>query len=307
MDKLRRAADTMPCVCGGIWEYGALTTLEINGIRPLDLCRAVVNALKVGARRGSNVALLGPGGCGKSSLFEPLEQIFKTAEKPQGGSSFPLVNVLDCDVLLWQDYLHDEQTLRFTDLLSLFVGESVGIRVVMTGGNLSNVKHRNRAPAFITGRGPIRFNGREVALKADYEDMMADRFTVFSFRSPIPRAMRQQDFPQCGPCCARFFLHGDYDARSDIPARHGRMVDGHHSTTASPTPMRGVLGQHQQRSVVVSSSSASSSSDPWQPPVPPGRSSVMVDLEKLVRWRESGSLSDAEFAAAKRRLLSGAP
>ena len=62
-------------------------------------------------------------------LLEPLELIFKTMVTPQKGSTFSLGGLLDSDVICFQDYKHCENTISFTDLLSIFVGETVNVRV----------------------------------------------------------------------------------------------------------------------------------------------------------------------------------
>ena len=77
--------------------------------------------------------------------------------KPQKGSSFPLVDLPEADIILWQDYKHHEGTLSFTDLLSLFVGEAMALRRPMQGGVTTNRKHRNRAPTFYTGRARVAY------------------------------------------------------------------------------------------------------------------------------------------------------
>ena len=91
------------------------------------------------------------GGCGKSTLLEPFEKIFVSLEKPQVGSTFALSELTNADIILWQDYEHDEKMLRISDLCSLLAGESVGIR---KPGKV-NTKHRNKAPCFYPGRAAI--------------------------------------------------------------------------------------------------------------------------------------------------------
>ena len=60
-------------------------------------------------------------------------------------------------MILWQDYEQDEETMCFTDLFSLFVGESVGLRT--PGG--PNQKFRNKAPLFDIGRVPMWCSRRD--------------------------------------------------------------------------------------------------------------------------------------------------
>ncbi len=184
-----------------------MRVLERNSIPPAAFCQAVYRALQVGAARGSNVACVGSGGCGKSTLLESLEKIYKCAPKPEDGSTFPLGSLLGYDIMLWQDYEHDESTVRFTDLLSWFIGESVGVRV--PGG--FNQKVRNRAPCFYSGRGPLQLrpSARHPAeAAAQLNGMMADRFTVFVFAQPIPLNERSMCFSHCGRCAAQFFGTG---------------------------------------------------------------------------------------------------
>ena len=144
MDKLRRAAAEGTCDCFGQWQAGALRILELNGISAKTFCGAVCRALSLGARRGVNVGCFGVAGCGKSTLLEPLEFVFETLGKPQKGSSFPLGTLPQSEIMLWQDFEHDENTVAFTDLLSVFVGESVELRTPCA----LNRKHRNTSPLF---------------------------------------------------------------------------------------------------------------------------------------------------------------
>lgn len=159
MQKLARGADQLPCICAssGDWEAGALRILALNNIRPDEFARAVCEAFQLGACRGSNIALIGKAGCGKSMLIEPLQFVFKTCGKPQRGSTFPLKNAMDAEILLWQDYRHHEGTLSWTDLLSFFVRELVEVRVPGTSGSGGNVPHRNAAPTFYSGRAAMKY------------------------------------------------------------------------------------------------------------------------------------------------------
>lgn len=209
MDKLRRAGQQLVCCCGGSWVPGAVDVLQRNNITVREFVDAMRDAFTKGAKRGVNVALVGRGGCGKSMLIEPLEQIFKTASKPQKGSSFPLVNVMECDIILWQDYKHHEGTVSYTDLLSLFVGEAIDVRVPMTAGAVSNVKFRNVAPTVYTGRAPMTCASHaswDVEEAHEYTGMMNERFRIFKFTVPLAMGARNPNHPQCGSCCARFLL-----------------------------------------------------------------------------------------------------
>ena len=132
VDKLEHVAKNSPCVCEGVWIPGARKILEANRIPVHSFCSAMFSAVSQGAARSNNVACVGPGGCGKSTLLEPLDQIFNCAPKPEEGTTFAVASLAGYEVFLWQDYEHDEKTLRFTDLLSILVAEAMlsSIKVV---------------------------------------------------------------------------------------------------------------------------------------------------------------------------------
>lgn len=199
--KLRRAATELPCICGGTWAKGAAEVLQRNWIDKRAFASAILRALEHGAKREVNVGLVGRAGSGKSMLLEPFEKIFNAAGKPQKNSTFPFANTVDCDILLWQDYKHHEPTVSFTDLLSFFVGESVGVRLP----GEKNVKVRNAAPMFYSGRAPLTSSFVDHDERSEYDEMMMERFTTFFFTNPIPKKERKPNHPQCGRCCAAFY------------------------------------------------------------------------------------------------------
>ena len=262
--KLEAAANT-ECSCTGCWVSGAHDTLTRNRISPSVFCAAVRRALELGALRGVNIACVGEQGCGKSTVIEPLDKIFECFPKPQKGSTFALANVFNKDVILWQDYLHDEATISFTDLLALCVGESVGIRVV--GGNRP---FRNKAPVFYSGATLMRCGFRDRSLGARLDGMMDDRFTVFKFFVEVPRETRRPDWPQCARCAATFYLST-------------------HDEPESP-----LLLNHSQ-----SASSAAPSAS-----VAPALSLVNA-LDRLSKLFQDGALDEDEYRAAKRRVITG--
>ena len=201
LEKLAQSATTLPCLCNGAWIPGAIRILQNSNISQQDFGIAVCRALFFGAKRGVHVACVGIGGCGKSTLLEPLELIFESVAKPEGGSTFPLEPILSCDIFLWQDYEHDEKTVRFTDLLSLLVNESVGVR----RPGAKNKKHKNDAPCFVSGRTPILCGRRDKKTAETLDSMMDERFTTFHFTEPLPKHERRVDWKHCGRCCAEFY------------------------------------------------------------------------------------------------------
>ena len=260
-DKLRRSAAELPCSCGGVWEQGAKGILANNNIDAAEFAQAILRALRVGAKRGCNVACVGVAGCGKSALLEPLEQVFRCAAKPQAGSTFPLASALKCELLLWQDYAHHEGTLSFTDLLAFVVGEGLDVR--LPG---KNVKHHNRAPVFFTGRTAIRSKVADPDAAHELNRMMNERFTTFVFSEPLPLAARRPDWVHCGRCAAHFYLK--FDGVAALQALQEADGDAVVAPQAAP---------------------------------PAGK--FMEDVRELKRLKEEGFFDEAEFVAAKRRLL----
>ena len=56
---------------------------------------------------------------------ESAQEDLHVRPKVQAGSTFPFACMMEGDIMLWQNDEHDEGTVRFADLLSWFVGESV--------------------------------------------------------------------------------------------------------------------------------------------------------------------------------------
>ena len=202
MDLLRHASTELPCTCRGVWINGAKLVLENNAEDVGQFCRDVCAALTAGATRGTNMAVIGAPGCGKSMLFEPFTGIFDVAGKPQKNSSFALAGILDCHIMLWQDYKHEDKTLAFEDLLALLVGETLAVRVP----NKPNVEHRNTAPMFFTSNSPLVVARSDPLAMQYLNTAMGERFNTRCWQVPLPQMARVANFPKCARCCATFYL-----------------------------------------------------------------------------------------------------
>ena len=202
VERLQAAAGRMPCVCGGIWAPGASRVLSLNGEDPRLFGHDVCLALSQGAKRGVNMAVIGRPGCGKSMMFEWMDQLFCVSGKPERDSSFPLSGILNADVLLWQEFTYNKETLAFEDLLSVLVGELTAVRVP----GAPPVQHRNKAPMFYTARAGIAYRSGDPEEVGDYNLAVAERFNTRRWSVQLPMPERRADFPACAPCAARFYL-----------------------------------------------------------------------------------------------------
>ena len=202
MELLRRAATENPCKCNAVWIPGVLWILSIQKENVGSFCKDVCRALEVGAGRGTNVAIIGEPGCGKSTPFEPFDDIFPVMGKPESKSSFPLANALDARVLLWQDYKHNDAKILFEDLLSFLVGEQLSVRRPCQ----KNVDFRNSSPLFFTSNSELSVVREDPEAMRRLCQAAAERFCTRRWQNPLPKAQRSTNFPKCGRCCANFYL-----------------------------------------------------------------------------------------------------
>ena len=205
MDKLRTCAATFSCTCAGVWKAGAAFVLQNNSESLPLFGRDVCRALTLGAKRGVHMAITGEPGCGKSMLFEPIDDIYEAMPAPESGSTFPLSGLLDAEVVLWQDFEYEAKTINFQDLLRLLVGEKVGVR---SPGSV-NIKHKNTAPVFYSAMQKIKTHTGSKETVERKNKAMDERFVIREWKVVLPIASRKPDFPKCAKCFASFMLDND--------------------------------------------------------------------------------------------------
>ena len=206
IDKLHRAAQGA-CKCSGIWIPGAKKVLANNWENVEHFGHDVFQALALGAKRGVNLAIIGPPGLGKSMIFEPLDEIFEVGGRPQRDCSFPFASLMEADVLLWQEFKFSHKLCSWEDLLALLSGEKFGLRIP----NAKPKQHRNLAPMFYTGRQPLRMRSDDVEEMLEYNQAMDERFKTRTWSQPLRKCERVPDFPRCGCCFAKFILQAEHD------------------------------------------------------------------------------------------------
>ena len=198
-----RAATAWQCTCGGVWTMHVTFVLRNNGEDVQQFCADVPQALALGACRGTNLAIIGPPGCGKSTVFDALDLIYKVCGKPERDNTFPMVGAIGADVLLWQEFNWGPKMFAFEDLLSLLVGERFGVRVPGKGPT----QFKNSSPMFYTSFEPLTYTGNDMTKVRVYNQAVAERFKTRHWANSLPAQGRLLKFPHCGCCFARFILN----------------------------------------------------------------------------------------------------
>ena len=201
--KLRKAALESACVCNGFWVSGVTYVLQNNHEDVTEFCSDVLRALVMGACRGVNLAIVGPPGCGKSTVFDALDTVFRVSGKPQSGSTFPFLDIVDAEVLLWQEFVWDANMCSFEDILSLMCGERIGIRQP----GKKPLPHKNRAPMFYTAWEALTFRGRNPNQMTAYNEAVGERFKTRTWTVKLPKEGRLPRFPHCARCFSQWLLN----------------------------------------------------------------------------------------------------
>lgn len=198
---------------------GATLVLENNGESPVQFGHDVYAALALGAKRGVNMAIVGGPGMGKSMVFESMDEVFNVCGKPQRDSSFALQGTLDADVLLWQEFTYNRKVCAWEDLLSLLVGERLGIRCC----GAKPVQVRNTAPMFVTAAQFLSYRTDNVQEMLAFNLAMQERFNIRVWQIPLPMESRRPDFPRCGCCFSRFVLENEQEYQFQSAVLEGEL------------------------------------------------------------------------------------
>ena len=315
------------CTCATLGHcYGLMKGLLVRNNLDGQLQVAVLGALRTGRAKMRNVCLVGGPDAGKSFLFRGLKEIFRTYERPDGGS-YQLEELLDKELVLLNDFEYDSTAkswMAWSYFKNFLEGGSIPVaRPKNRGGN---VIFDGTAPVLMTAPQEVTLvrYGKEVEAETA---QMRRRITYFHLTHAIPADEREEVTRHCGKCTARLFLEGrsvSEPAPADAPAQDCFQVL---AATARAFGLAPVSDHSQQPPSIVSalqssgfsqdahmagstsvvSPSSSSSHREGPPPSKQPRTAeqCIQELKDLKALRDSGALTMEEFTNLKRRLLCG--
>ena len=215
-DKLLQARNGQ-CQCGCVWRQWAETSLQVNGINPVDLCTFVCQSLWQGRCESLPVVtLMGrSGGEGKSYFFSPLKALYGdeyVQDSPQPGN-FPLLGLETKQVALLDEWDFNPDVVPFSTQLLWYEGKKFPITRPQNSKEYSgHLMYSASAPVFITCKekhlGPImQAAAREAAAQQASEcTMLMRRLRVYQFTAKlaVPCGTR---IPACTTCFAKLLSH----------------------------------------------------------------------------------------------------
>ena len=280
--------------CDGTYNH----ILEHQDIAPSDFGHAMYTAFEQGRRKGNAVMVVGGRDTGKTTVTEPARLIFNSMQTPQSDSFCPLQNIRGHEVLLWQDFRFnpghprkDEQGLRIDEGTwnRLLEGLPTLIGVPKSDGSADFLYQEDAACIFTGPFELIAYRNGRVDVKET--EQLACRMKYFTFgNSAPPRCDRS--FNHCPLCWSRWILQGELQWRRKAGVEQGEFMDKVSQLLGSGAGGDIVMAADVHAGAPISSSVGGSSSS----------RDMMGTLQQLIQWRQSGSLTESEFANAKTKL-----
>ena len=148
---------------------------------------------------------------------------------------------------------------------------------------------------------------RAVAAEDCANEMMAERFTIFKFTTPLPKKQRIRKFPKCGRCCAEFFCSTPgAPSAPGVPSAAGSDAVGPGPAPWVPAPdAPPAAGSHAVGPWPAPLAAAPDASSSSAPSATGSALAAVTGLAKLAELLQQSVLTQAEFESLKARLLSG--
>ncbi len=237
----------------------------------------VLAALRTGRAKMRTICLLGAADCGKSFLFKGLRELFKTYERPDGGS-YQLEDLVGSELVFLNDFEYDagaKDWMPWCYFKNFLEGGDIKVgRPKNRGGNTT---FKGTAPVFMTAPQEVTLTRRGHEVPGETVQMRKRiRYLVLKF--PIPEDMRQEVLRVCPHCSAKVYLEGRcvLDQGVAPPAAPARLAPQPPPQNNEPSPKR-----------------------------PRTAKDCLQELKGLKELLDNGALSQQEFADLKARLLAG--
>ena len=191
--------------CCGRWERAAREVLAWNNIDAWTFTSAIWRLLEKGRGKGRNMILTGPGNCGKTFLFAPLDVIYDCFHTPATGT-FAWVDVEVKEVIFLNDFRWCPKLMAWAELLALLEGAAVHIAAPKTTRE-KDILFRRDTPIFATSVSKVHFmNERGSICEPREQEMMDIRWLEFRLFRTVPDSCRVQ-IPPCGRCFSSLVIN----------------------------------------------------------------------------------------------------
>ena len=201
IDMLREAGKD-GCVCEGKWLQCACEILVKNGLHKNAFAESIYVLLLHGRGKYRNLMITGPANCGKTFIFNPLREIYKTFTNPATGT-FAWVGAELAEVIFLNDFRWNPKLLPWHDLLLLLEGQTVHLPAPKSH-YACDIVFEKSTPILCTGKQPLVYiSGGSVDERET--EMMSVRWKCFSFSYQIP-ACQQVNVASCAYCFSHLVL-----------------------------------------------------------------------------------------------------
>ena len=243
--------------------------------------------------------LVGGKDTGKTTVTEPARKVFKCMQTPQADSFCPLEACRGYEVFLWQDLRYapghpdkDGQGLRLDEGTWNRLLEDLPVRIGVAKSSGSKDFEFEDDVAFIF-TGPFELIAYRNGLPDAKETaQLSSRVKYVHFERPGPPAVNRA-FKSCPACWSKWVLEG---------ALHNRRTANTPLDPFMATVAAAVDARNPTRD--AGSFAAESSIAPLGLSAPvPAAPDAFSKLREIMQWKQQGLLNDAEFVAAKQKLL----
>ena len=282
-----------------------------QGLNPLELQHSLFQTFLHGRRKGNAFMLVGGKDTGKTTITDPARLVFKAMPTPQSDSFCPLQDARGHEIFLWHDFRYcpghprlQDQGLRLDEGTwnRLLEGLPTLIGVAKTDGSRGDFVYDEDVAVVLTG--PSMLQAYKNGVVDEYEtDQITCRVKYWAFSRPAPEQCNR-GFKACALCWSRWLLQGEVNWQ----ATHGIPPD-----TFTAKVIAGLAGSGTPSASLppgpaaadTPPSAAASSAAAWPLPTIEQQAhseTFFQQLSQLMAWRQTGLLSDSEFATAKQRL-----